>query len=155
MPREHLSQELLDTLFKPLTIELQGMPAQCCRAKQRLMRLEKMHGFLDRRGCARRKHHPGRCLCQIGTGVWHFREARVIRRDNGFKCASQSECQHRSSSRIRLKGYNPKILLRRKDDGSTCRIVLAQLLIRAPAEEFDGGASQRFEPGCQWPTANN
>src|SRR5712691_6841489 len=102
MPREHLSQELLDTLFKPLTVELQGMLAQCCRAKQRLMRLEKMHGFLKRRRRPRRKHHPGRRLCQIGTGVLRPREARVIRWDDGFKGASQSECQHRSSRRIRL-----------------------------------------------------
>src|SRR5215813_7977472 len=106
MPREHLRQELLDTLFKPLTVELQGMPAQCCRAKQHLMRLEKMHGFLERCGRTRREQHPGRRLCQVGTGVLHPRESRVIRRDDGFKGASQPECEHRSSSRIRLKGYN-------------------------------------------------
>src|SRR6266704_5174426 len=110
MPREHLSQELLDTLFKPLTVELQGMPAQCCRAKQRLMRLEKMHGFLECRGRPRRKHHPGRRLCQVGTRVLRPRESRIIRWDDGFQCASQPEGQHRSSSRIRLQGYNPKIL---------------------------------------------
>src|ERR1044071_6054150 len=98
MPREHLSQELLDTLFKPLTVELQGMPAQCCRAKQRLMRLEKMHGFLERRRRSRCKHHPGRRLWQVGTGVLHPRKSRVIRWDDGFKGASQSEGKHRSSS---------------------------------------------------------
>ena len=69
MPCEHLSQELLDTLFKPLTVELQGMPAQGRRAKQRLMRLEKIHGFLERCGRPRRKHNPSRRLCQVGTGV--------------------------------------------------------------------------------------
>src|ERR1700741_802293 len=105
------------------------------------MRLEKMHRFLERRGRPRRKYNPGRCLCQVGTVGLHPREARVIRWDDGFKCASQPECKHRSSSRIRLKGYNPKILLRREDDGPTRRIVLAQLLIRAPAEQFAGGAS--------------
>ena len=125
MPREHLSQELLDTLFKPLTVELQGMPAQCCRTKQRLMRLEKMYGFLERRGRSRRKHHPGRRLCQVGAGALHSRESRVIRWDDGFKGASQSECKYWSSSRIRLKRDNPKILLRRKDHGPTRRIVLA------------------------------
>ena len=69
MPCEHLSQELLHPLFKPLTVELQGMPAQCCRAKQCLMRLEKVYGFLERGGRPRCKHHPGRRLCQVGTGV--------------------------------------------------------------------------------------
>src|SRR4030095_7777305 len=129
MPCEHLSQELLDTLFKPLTVELQGMLAQSRRAKQRLMRLEKMHGFLKRCGRPRRKHNPGRRLCQVGKGVWHPRASRVIRRDDSFKRASQPECKHRSTSRIRLQGDNPKILLRRKDYSSTCCIVLAQLLI--------------------------
>ena len=69
MPCEHLSQELLHPLFKPLTVELQGMPAQGCRAKQRFMRLEKMYSFLERCRRPRRKHHPGRRLCQVGTGV--------------------------------------------------------------------------------------
>src|SRR4030095_4209963 len=117
MPCEHLSQELLDTLFKPLTVELQGMPAQCCRAKQRLMRLEKMHGFLKRCGRPRRKHNPSRRLCQVGTGGWHSRVSRVFRRDDSFRGASHPECKHRSTSRIRLQGDNPKILLRRKDYG--------------------------------------
>jgi hypothetical protein len=137
MPREHLRQELLDTLFKPLTVELQGMLAQCFRAKQRFMRLEKMHRFLERCGRTRREQNPGRRLCQVHTGTLHPRESRVIRWDDGFKGASRPEREHRSSSRIRLKGDNPKILLRRKDDGPTRRIILTQLFIRAPAEKFD------------------
>jgi hypothetical protein len=116
-------------LFKPLAIVLQGMPAQCFRAKQRFMRLEKMHRFLERCGRTRREQHPGRRLGQVRTGALHPRKSRVIRWDDGFKGASQSEREHRSSSRIRLKWDNPKILLGWKDNGPTRRIVLAQFLI--------------------------
>ena len=129
MPREQFRQKLLDTLLKTLTVELQGMPAQCFWAKQRFMRLEKMHRFLERCRRTRREQNPGRRLCQVRTGALHPRESRVIRWDNGFKGASQPECEHRASSRIRLKGDNPKVLLGRKDNGPTRRIVLAQFLI--------------------------
>jgi len=48
VPRELLGQQLLDPLFKELAVESLCMLTQRCRAKQRLMRLEKLYGLLER-----------------------------------------------------------------------------------------------------------
>ena len=155
VPREHLGQQMLYTFFKELAVELLGVPAQCFWAKQRLMRLEKLHGFLERRGRPRCEQDPSGSFCQVRNRAQHPRKPHVIGWDDGLQSPPRAERKYRPAGRIRLKRYNPKILLRGKDHCPTRRIVLVQLFIRAPAEELNVGASQRFEPGCQWPTAND
>src|SRR5712691_3217754 len=101
------------------------------------MRLEKANGLLESLGRARCKQYPRRRVAAVGNGAERSGALRVIGRDHRLESATLAQGNHRAPGRIGLQGDNTKVLLGRKDHRPTRRIVLAQFLIRAPAEEFN------------------
>ena len=151
----YLVQQLLDTFFEELAVELLRMLTQRHRAKQRLMHLKKLYGLLERCRRPRRKQNPRRGLLPASIRAQRAGALRLIGWDHGLKSPPPAECNHRTSGGIRLKRHDTKILLRWEDDCPTRRVILTQLFIRAPAEELNVRAGQRFELRCQWPAAND
>ena len=97
---QNLRQQLLDTLFEVPAVELLGMPAQCRRAKQRLVCLEKAYRFLQSLRGARRKQDPCRRLAEVNARAWRPGAARVIGGNDCLQSPTQAQRNHRAPMRL-------------------------------------------------------
>src|SRR5215472_17131713 len=95
-----LGQQVLHALGEQTPVELLRMPAQRLWAKERLMRLEKTYGFLERLGGAWRKQHARRRMDAVSHGVERAKILWVISGDHRLQRTTQTQRNHWASGGV-------------------------------------------------------
>src|SRR5262249_59231362 len=74
---------------------------------------------------------------------------------DGFRGPAAGVGNYRGAAGIRLYGYDSEVLLAGKQQGPTPAQVIAERLVRPPAEALDGSTRQRARSGRVLPSATH